>query len=98
MKGRIYIAGPMTGYLNHNKDKFYKVEEELKELGWEVENPAYIPIQEKYEDYWPLDKELLDKCNTIYMLRGWENSKGALLEYNYAKENGYTIMYEECRE
>ena len=38
---------------------------------------------------------MLKMCNAIYMLKGWEDSKGARLEYNYAIENNYKIIFEK---
>nr|DAZ41552.1 MAG TPA: protein of unknown function (DUF4406) [Caudoviricetes sp.] len=35
--------------------------------------------------------ELLDLCDAIYMLDGWENSKGANQEYGFAKGKGIEI-------
>lgn len=37
-----------------------------------------------HEDYMRIDFMLLDLADTIYMLKGWENSKGACMEYGYA--------------
>jgi hypothetical protein len=37
---------------------------------------------------------MLECCDAIYMLDGWENSKGANIEYQYAKDNGLDICYE----
>ncbi|EEC7734784.1 DUF4406 domain-containing protein, partial [Escherichia coli] len=43
MRVRVYIAGPMTGYENFNREAFHKVEEELKREGHTVLNPAVLP-------------------------------------------------------
>ena len=37
---------------------------------------------------------MLEMCDTIYMLKNWENSIGAKLEWEFAKANNYKIMYE----
>ena len=39
MKKKIYIAGPMRGYKNFNRDAFAKAEERMRKLGFEVFNP-----------------------------------------------------------
>lgn len=43
--------------------------------------------------------ELLDICDAIYMLDGWESSKGANQEYGFAKGKGIEIYgcIERCR-
>jgi hypothetical protein len=38
---------------------------------------------------------LLMKCDRIYMLEGWEKSRGAKIEYNLARDLGMKIMYEK---
>ncbi len=43
MRVRIYIAGPMTGYENFNREAFHKAEEALKQEGHTVLNPAVLP-------------------------------------------------------
>jgi len=37
--------------------------------------------------------EMLKRCDTIYMLPNWEQSKGALIELEYAIEHGLKVMY-----
>lgn len=49
-----------------------------------------------YEDYMKVDMFLLDMCNTIYMLKGWEKSCGANREYGYALAKGMVIVFEEA--
>jgi hypothetical protein len=39
----------------------------------------------------------LCECQTIYMLEGWQDSKGARLEYHVAKEFGMSVYYESDR-
>lgn len=41
-----------------------------------------------------VDLVLLDLCDTIYMLKGWESSCGANREYGYALAKGLDIMFE----
>lgn len=40
MSKKIYIAGPMTGYVNFNYPKFMEIEAMLIEQGYTVFNPA----------------------------------------------------------
>ncbi|EGF7427729.1 DUF4406 domain-containing protein, partial [Escherichia coli] len=40
---RVYIAGPMTGYKNFNREAFHEAEEKLKQKGCTVLNPAVLP-------------------------------------------------------
>ena len=42
-----------------------------------------------------IDINLIDLCDAIYMLRGWDMSRGANREYGYASGLGKTIMYQK---
>jgi hypothetical protein len=35
----------------------------------------------------------LTKCQMIYMLKGWENSRGARIEFRLAQELDMTTLY-----
>ena len=94
---RIYISGPMTGVENFGIH-FERAERELREKGHEVINPAKVELllpKGTYEEYMKVDMLLLDMCDTIYMLKGWENSCGANREYGYALAKGYVVLQEE---
>ena len=39
-----------------------------------------------------IDIRLIDLCDAIYMIRGWEMSRGANREYGYALGKGKVIM------
>lgn len=44
------------------------------------------------------DIELLSRCDAIFMLRNWEQSEGAKVEHETAKQLDKEIIYEEyCR-
>lgn len=92
---RIYVAGPMTGILDHNFPAFHAAANRLREAGWDVVNPADnfggrtdLPR----ERYLRADVALLVQCDAIAMLPGWENSLGAGLEYLLACEFGMSIL------
>lgn len=40
------------------------------------------------------DLVLVDSCDAIFMLKGWEPSYGANREYGYALAKGLDIMFE----
>lgn len=90
----IYIAGPMTGLPDYNRAAFNAKEGELSAKGWKVLNPAKIGDLPEYDMYWPINKAMLDGANAIYMLDGWEGSKGACAEHEYAAQNGILLMCE----
>lgn len=97
-----YIAGPMIGYPQFNYPAFHKAGEELKKSEIKFLSPAHDefgqPIQPPHPDEehrWQehlrasLKKLLL--CDGVYMLKGWETSPGAGLEYRTALTLGMTI-------
>jgi len=92
---RIYIAGPMTGLPEHNFPAFHAAAKRLQEAGWETVNPAEnfdgrtdLPR----ETYLRADIELLATCDAVAMLPGWEDSRGAKLEYLIAWELAMPIL------
>lgn len=85
---KVYIAGPMTGYKNFNREAFFEAAKKLEELGWEPVHTAGLPDGLAYEEYLKKSLEAIKGCHAIYLLPGWEESKGALMEYGYARSRG----------
>ena len=93
---RIYISGPITGRDDYMA-KFTAAEDWLKNE-YEVINPAKInslmPDTFTHEEYMTTSLAMLKCCDMIYMLKGWENSKGAKQELVYAAEHELPIILE----
>ena len=91
---RIYVAGPMTGLSEHNFPTFHAAAARLREAGWEAVNPAESfggRTDMPRETYLRADIILLAQCEAIAMLPGWQESRGAKLEYLLARELGMLI-------
>lgn len=94
---KVYISGKISGTTDY-LERFEKAEMELKSMGWDVINPAkinsFLPTDTTWEEYMEIDYKLMDICNTIYMLKDWESSKGANAELEYANKRKMNIIYE----
>lgn len=95
----------MSGIENFNFDAFFAAESFLKEQGAIPSNPAQI-CQDLFgekrnfttEEWIKLinhESEILSKSDAIYLLRGWEKSKGATSELSYALVLRKEIFLEE---
>lgn len=107
---KFYIAGPMSGIDEHNKPAFLAAEEYLLNIGVpgkNIFNPinheASLMIQkslvrdtqEAYRMCMKIDCDYI--CTTataLYMLTGWESSKGAKAEHALAVALGLEIFYQ----
>ena len=103
----IYISGPMTGYPNFNREAFVRAEMCLIGKGKEVVSPSLVeqddegmtwkPLQGKWEYYLKIALIKMLHCNTIVMLPGWQDSKGARVERYLAETLGFKI-YEKLED
>jgi len=99
---KIYIAGPMTCYENYNYPAFFDMEEKLEKLKLVPINPAWssgrtlekalIDLDKnpdtRWQDYIRKGIALLSNCDSICLLPGWQQSKGARLEFQIAQSLG----------
>lgn len=98
-KLKVYISGPITNNPNATLD-FTKVEQRLREQGYEVINPSMLNIilnqaTTKHSEYMEVCYTLLDLADILYMMSGWEESKGANQEYGYGRAKEKLILFEE---
>lgn len=94
-KNNIYISGPMRGIEDFNYPKFNRIANELTELGCNVFNPANNPVMDTPEQYMDVDLALLRAAEIVYLLKGWEHSKGATVEVAYAIYLEYAFILED---
>lgn len=83
---KIYIAGPMTGYSDYNKPAFFGASLSLMDMGYVVLNPATLPEGLEQSEYMDICLAMVRAADAIYLLEGYENSKGALAELAYAEK------------
>ena len=96
MKGKIYISGAITGTTDY-MERFKAAEEKLWQQGYEVVNPAAVnsmlPESTDYEEYMQMSFLMMDMCTHIYMMPGWQKSRGANREYGYALGKGMEVVF-----
>jgi hypothetical protein len=98
----------MTGYEGLNFPAFHAEAAIQRSLGYEVVSPAEInggadelvacatmtpeQLAAHYQSCMRNDISQLVTCARIVLLRGWENSKGAMLELRIAKVLGFEVV------
>lgn len=92
---RIYMAGPMTGLPDFNFPAFNAAAGALRAIGQAVENPAENPkpSEPTWENYLRAALTQMLRCDSIMLLPGWEESRGALLEKHVAEALGMSVMF-----
>lgn len=86
-RGKVYISGPITGVDFGNRFAFSCARSALELCGYEVIDPSEVQLDDEatWSDYMRADLKLLLDCDYIYMLDGWEDSKGARIERELAE-------------
>ena len=90
---KVYISGPMMGKSYRNR--FAMAEVELEQAGHVVVNPARIATPHMTRrQYREVTEELLNGCDTILMLEGWQNITECNAEMARAIQNKMIITFE----
>lgn len=84
-KIKVYLAGPMSGLPDFNRGAFFEAADVLFSHGHIVLNPAVFPDGLEHGDYMKICLPMIDAAEAVIMLPGWEKSKGANMEYQYAQ-------------
>lgn len=89
---RMYLAGPMSGYVERNFPYFYEVAVWLRRH-YDVVNPAELnSVDEHWHVCMKEDIGGLLACNALVLLNGWQNSRGALIELLLARVLDYELF------
>ena len=97
-----YVAGPITGMPNLNRDAFAAEIASLREAGYGALNPHDIPPpppprclgeEETWNYYMRKCLSLIAEATHMRFLPGWQNSRGACLEHKIALALGIPCEY-----
>jgi hypothetical protein len=103
---KVYISGSISNggtlpldTITANISLFHRAEETLRQFGHEPCIPSGIVLFEQgdhrpWAECLKMDIRALLDCDGIYMLYGWEQSKGARLENHVAIELGMEVLCE----
>lgn len=94
-KMKVYIAGPMSGLPDDNRQAFHDMATRLgqTQLSPVVLNPATLPAGLTQAEYMALCLPMVMMADAVVMLEGWERSKGAIAERALAQKLGKPISY-----
>lgn len=94
-KPKAYISGKMTGTEDYGREKFSKARQILMGKGYEVFSPSDIGYVDGWDwsEYMRYDLAEMTKCDIVYMLDDWKDSKGATIEYEVAKGLGIPVAH-----
>ena len=97
---RLYLCGPMTGLPESNYPAFNRAAAELRAMGYDVRNPAELEaplawarrrvVESVSRGDWMREAlALMLQCDSLCLLPGWEESRGARLERDVAWRMGW---------
>lgn len=90
----IYISGPVSGISNY-KENFLKVKKLLESKGFKTLSILDVPCLGDgcftWSDCMKVAITLLEKCDKIYLMDGWQQSSGARIEKIWAERTNKGI-------
>ena len=101
---KVYVSGPVSNRaFEDTKQHFRRIAAELRSSGLTPVDPTLIEQSSSpeenalkgWEDFMREGIKLLMDCDAIYMLEGYEHSRGAKLEWQLADKLGMHIWYEK---
>ena len=97
---RIYISGAIAHHdIGERMRAFLRAAEHVKAQGGTPVNPFdnNVPVNADWREHMKADIHTLTECDGILMLKGWEQSKGAKLEFDVATSCGLEVWYQYQR-
>lgn len=91
---KAFISGAISGRIDNYKSYFDEAVDHFREIYIESYNPSIIDIKTPWEVAMEETLSQLRKCDFMYVLKNWEDSKGVKIEIAQAKELDIPIFYE----
>jgi hypothetical protein len=91
----VYLSGPMTGLPDFNRPAFHAAAAALRAQGYVVINPAEVDLgpAATWVDYMRIHlAEIARRVTQVFVLPGWEGSRGAQLEVHVARSLGLPVV------
>ena len=97
----VYVAGPI-GESTDARERFREGTLEVAQLGYQPVSPLelcggtiHVNACHSWREHMVMDIRALLACEGIYLLRGWENSRGARLEKLIADGLEMFVLYQD---
>lgn len=87
----VYISGAITG-VDGYKEKFDEAERQLRWRGCLAINPTILPADLPYEVYMPINAAMIQAADAVYVIPGWEGSRGVTAEIAFANAIGVPVV------
>lgn len=87
----IYLSGRMKNMPDLNKAKFNEYETKLIKEGFRVFNPHTIKGQMSEIGYMGVNLNQISNSDAVYLIPGWEASKGVKMEVFFALMYGIPV-------
>lgn len=99
---KIYISGPITGKTRPELiSSFGIIQNRLTDAGHSVVNPVDISHWGlSWETYMRIAISILEskEVDALIMLKGWMDSRGSVIERQWAITHGIPILYQDPRD
>jgi hypothetical protein len=86
----VFIAGKIT---DSSKEYFDKAEKHLREKGYQVLNPAFLPYMSFSKNY-IICCAMMDVCDAVYIPSEWSEDPEVRNQYYHAVARQYKIIFE----
>ena len=91
---KAFISGAISSRMDSYKSYFDETVDHFREIYIESYNPSVIDIKTPWAQAMEETLSQLRKCDFMYVLKNWEDSKGVKIEIEQTKKLNIPIFYE----